>query len=240
MVRVLIADDNAAARKMLKHLIRHLPEYEVVGQAANGEELIHAVMKEKPDIALVDINMPLLNGMEAVKSCKKIQPTIQVIFITGHDEYALEAFSVNAIDYIVKPVERDRLFASLERARTLVKQLDQQPQPSRKLNKDLMIKQNNSYSFIPLDDIIFIERADRKSVIHTVTQKIELNEALTNLEEILDSRFVASHRSNIINLQYLTRIEMVGQMYRAHFKNYEETAKISKYKLTELQQSKGL
>ncbi len=238
-MKVLIAEDNAASRKLLKHLIKSVPNYQIVGEAVNGEELINKVMAEKPDIVLVDINMPLLNGMEAVKSCKKILPTLQVIFITGHDEYALEAFGVNAIDYIVKPIERDRLYSALERSAVFSKQTGTILPPAP-VKKDLMIKQRNQYSFIPLDEIIFIERADRKSVIHTVNQKIELNEALTDLEEILDSRFVASHRSFIINLQYLNRIETVGQSYIAHFKNYEETAKVSKNKLVELQKCKSL
>ncbi|MET3321532.1 UNVERIFIED_ORG: two-component system LytT family response regulator [Peribacillus simplex] len=237
-MRVLIADDNATSRKLLKHLIKTVPNVQIVGEAINGEDLISKVMMEKPDIALVDIDMPLLNGMEAVKSCKKIVPSLQVIFITGHEEYALEAFGVNAIDYIVKPIDRDRLYAALERAAALSMKLAAQPQPA--IKKDLMVKQHNQFSFIPLDEIIFIERAERKAVIHTIEQKIELNEALTNLEEILDSRFVVSHRSYIINLQHLTRIEAAGQSYKAFFKNYEETAKVSKNKLADLQKNKSL
>ncbi|MCM3726568.1 LytTR family two component transcriptional regulator [Neobacillus bataviensis] len=237
-MRVLIAEDHAPSRKLLKHLIKPLQSYEMVGEAVNGEDLICKVMIEKPDIILVDINMPLLNGMEAVKSCKKVVPSLQVIFITGHDEFALEAFSVNAIDYIVKPIDRDRLYAALGRAAALAKTPAESERPTVK--KDLMVKQSNRFSFIPLDDIIFIERADRKAVIHTIDQKIEVNEALTNLEELLDSRFVASHRSYIINLQYLKRIETAGQTYKAYFKNYEETAKVSKNKLAELQKNKSL
>lgn len=237
-MRVLIADDNAPSRKLLKHLIKILPNYQIVGEAVNGEDLINKVMQERPDMTLVDINMPLLNGMEAVKSCKKMVPSLQVIFITGHDEFALEAFDVNAIDYIVKPIDRARLYTALDRAAAFVTpSADRQP-PSMK--KDLMVKQHNQYSFIPLDEIIYIERADRKTVIHTMEQKIEVNEALTNLEEILDSRFVVSHRSYIINLQHLTRIEATGQSYKALFKNYDETAKVSKNKLAELQKSKSL
>jgi two-component system LytT family response regulator len=237
-MRVLMAEDHAPSRKLLKHLFKPLQGFELVGEAVNGEDLICKVMIEKPDIILVDINMPLLNGMEAVKSCKKVVPSLQVIFITGHDEFALEAFDVNAIDYIVKPIDRDRLYAALGRAAALAKTPAERERPTVK--KDLMVKQSNQFSFIPLDDIIFIERADRKAVIHTIDQKIEVNEALTNLEELLDSRFVASHRSYIINLQYLKRIETAGQTYKAYFKNYEETAKVSKNKLAELQKNKSL
>jgi two-component system, LytTR family, response regulator len=237
-MRVLIAEDNESSRKLLKHLIKAVPNYQIIGEAINGEDLIKKVMAEKPDIALVDIDMPLLNGMAAVKSCKKIVPSLQVIFITGHDQYALEAFNVNAIDYIVKPIERDRLYAALDRAAAFLNQPAVLSQPT--INKDLMVRQHNQFSFIPLDEIIFIERVDRKAVIHTIQKKIELNEALTNLEDILDSRFVASHRSFIINLQYLNSIEVSGQTFKASFKNYPETAKVSKNKLTELQKMKSL
>lgn len=237
-MRVLIAEDNAPSRKLLKHTIKKIPNFEIVGEAVNGEDLINKVMIEKPEIVLVDINMPLLNGMEAVKTCKKIVPSLQVIFITGHDEYALEAFDVNAIDYIVKPIDRTRLYASLDRAVAFSKRPAELPLTSMK--KDLMVKQHNQYSFIPLDEIIFIERADRKAVIHTLEQTIELNEALTNFEEILDSRFISSHRSYIINLQHLRRIEASGQSYKAYFKNYNETAKVSKNKLPVLQENKSL
>ena len=190
-MRVLISEDDAASRKLLKHLILLLPNYQIVGEAENGEELIQGVMKEKPDIALVDIGLPLLSGMEAVKTCKKILPSLQVIFITGHDQYALEAFDVNAIDYIMKPIERSRLYGALERAASMAVQ--NQSQGSFK--KDLMIKQHNQMIFVPLDEVLFIERAERKAVIHTHQKKYEMNEALTNLESILDSRFIASHRS---------------------------------------------
>jgi len=237
-MRVLIAEDHAPSRKLLKHLIKPLQNFQVVGEVENGEDLICMVMKEKPDLILVDINMPLLNGLEAVKSCKKMVPFIQVIFITGYDNFALEAFDVNAIDYIMKPIDRDRLYTALDRAVAFSKPLSGNEQLY--IKKDLMVKHSNQFSFIPLDDIIFIERADRKAVIHTVDQKIELNEALTNLEEALDSRFSTSHRSYIINLQYLKRIETTGQTYKAYFKNYEETAKISRNKLSELQKRKSL
>nr|WP_279664728.1 LytTR family DNA-binding domain-containing protein [Ectobacillus ponti] len=94
--------------------------------------------------------------------------------------------------------------------------------------------------FVPLEEILFIERAERKAVIHTVQRKYELNEALAKLEDTLDARFVSSHRSYLINLEALERIETAGQHYKAYFKNYTEAAKISKHKLAELQKYKAM
>jgi two-component system, LytTR family, response regulator len=235
-LRILIAEDDTSSRKLLRHFIASLPNYTVVGEAEDGEELIGFVTKEKPDIALVDIGMPLLNGMEAVKSCKELFPSMQVIFITGHDEYALEAFDVKAVDYILKPIERNRLYSALERASQAANiRVNKEP----RVQKELMIKQQKNMIFIPLDEIIFIERLDRKSVIHTVKDTFETNEALSSLEETLDSRFMISHRSYIINVERLTRIEASGQMYKAYFKDYNETARISKHKVDELQKYKS-
>jgi two-component system LytT family response regulator len=235
-MKVLIAEDDAASRKLLRYLIGSLSNYQVVGEVANGEELIQYVTKEKPDIALVDIGMPLLNGMEAIKACKELFPSLQVIFITGHEDYALEAFNVKAVDYILKPIERNRLYGALERA---VQAANSSVDKEQTFKKDLMIKQQKNMIFIPLEEIVFIERLDRKSAIHTKSAKFETNETLTSLEDALDSRFISSHRSYIINVELLTRIEAAGQMYKAYFKDYNETARISKHKVDELQRYKS-
>ncbi|WP_050181352.1 LytR/AlgR family response regulator transcription factor [Domibacillus robiginosus] len=231
-MKVLIAEDDAASRKLLRYFIGSLPDYKIVGEATNGEELIKYVTKEKPDIALVDIGMPLMDGMEAVKACKELFPSLQVIFTTGHDDYALEAFNVRAVDYILKPIERNRLYSALERAAQAGK-LKAGKEPSAK--KNLTIKQHKNIIFIPLDEIIFIEREDRKSVIYTRNNKFETNETLASLEEALDSRFIASHRSCIINMRFLIKIEAAGQGYKAYFKDYDRSAKVSKHKIDELQ-----
>lgn len=234
-MRVLIADDDVASRKLLKHFIGALPDYTLVGEATDGEEFIYYISTERPDIALVDIEMPLLNGMEAVKHCKELFPFLQIIFTTGYDNYALEAFNIRAVDYVLKPIERNRLYVALGRAKQA---LSQQVNQKTVCKKNLMIKQQKDILFIPLEDIIFIERIARKSIIHTINQKFETNEALNSLENALDSRFMASHRSYIINLTFLTRIQVLSQMYKAYFKDYSETARISKYKLSELQNYK--
>ncbi|PLT34450.1 LytTR family DNA-binding domain-containing protein [Bacillus sp. V5-8f] len=236
-MNILIAEDDPSSRKLIKHFIESIPNYKVTGEAVNGEELIRRIVTDRPDVALVDIGMPLLNGMEAIKSCKELFPDLQVIFITGNDEYALEAFDVSAIDYILKPIERTRLYAALERAGQV---LNKNYENEAVSHKNLMIKQQNSITFIPFEEIYFIERTDRKSLIHTIHNKIEAKEALTSLEKLLDTRFMASHRSYIINLDYLSKIEACGQMYIAYFKNYRETAKISKHKLSELQYYKSI
>ena len=237
-MKVLIAEDDKASRKLLKCFIENLPRFQIVGEAINGEELIRAVMNEKPDIAVVDIEMPLLTGIKAIVTCKKLHPSLEVIFTTGHAQYALDAFEVCAVDYIVKPIKRERLYTALERAE---KRLSQNSITTEKaqINKNLMIKRNNQITFLSPEEILFIEKSNRKSIIHTEHYKYQTNESLASYEYLLDSRFMTAHRSYIINLDQLTKVETVGQMYKAYFKNYPETARISKHKLVELQSLKA-
>ncbi|WP_409300728.1 LytR/AlgR family response regulator transcription factor [Peribacillus sp. SCS-155] len=220
----------------MRHLIGGLPDYRIVAEASDGEELIRSILTEKPDVALVDIGMPLLNGFEAIKSCINLHPTLGVIFITGTDDYAIEAFSVRAIDYILKPIERSRLYTALDRAVHTVQINNERARSSK---KDLMVKQQNSINFVPFNDIIFIERFDRKTVIHTTNKQYETYDSLSSFEGSLDSRFLFSHRSYIINMDHLEKIENNGQSYMAFFKNYQRYAKISRNKIAELQQYKS-
>lgn len=238
-MKVIIAEDDKASRKLLRYFIEALPNYKIIGEATNGEELIRLVMNEKPNLALVDIEMPLLNGMEAIKSCKKLLPTLEVIFTTGHDDYALAAFDVSAVDYIVKPIDRDRLYSALERAEKSLN-VNEVTTDKEQTKKDIMIKKNNQITFLPQEEIIYIEKSDRKTFIHTNDHKYQTNEPLSYYENILDDRFMVAHRSFIINLDKLSKVETVGQMYKAHFKSYDETAKVSKQKLMELQQLKSM
>ncbi|MCL7748596.1 LytR/AlgR family response regulator transcription factor [Halalkalibacter alkaliphilus] len=237
-MKVLIAEDDKASRKLLKCFIENLSRFQIAGEAVDGEEFVRLIMNEKPDIAIVDIEMPFLNGMEAVKTCKRLHPSLEVIFTSGYDNYALEAFEVSAVDYIVKPIKRERLFTALERAETRLYQ-NRITIEKGHANKDLMIKRNNQITFLSPEEILFIEKSNRKSIIHTEHYKYQTNEPLVSYEYLLDSRFMIAHRSYIINLDHLTKVETVGQMYKAYFKNYPETARISKHKLVELQSLKA-
>jgi two-component system, LytTR family, response regulator len=236
MRKVVIAEDDLTSRKVLNHFISKTTGYEIVAEAKNGEELIRYLIVEKPDIAIVDIGMPLLNGMEAIKSCKELMPNLQVIFLTGHDEYAMEAFDINAADYIIKPVERTRLIKALDRASLLLGSAEQQAKPDkRKENvRKLVLKHYNNFSIIPYEDIIFIEKMDRKTSIHTKGNVYQNTEALSDLLNDLSSDFIQAHRSYIINLKHLSNIEARGQSYYASFLNYSEKAKISKHHLKEV------
>ncbi|WP_044748262.1 LytR/AlgR family response regulator transcription factor [Bacillus alveayuensis] len=234
---VLVADDDAVSRSLLCHFIRLLPQYKVIGEAASGEEFIQLVLREKPDIVLVDIHMPDSNGLEAVKSCKEMYPALQVIFTTGYDEFAVEAFNISAVDYIVKPVERTRLFNALEKARSFIR-LSREAEyfSTAGKNKKLIIKSQNTFLFIPMKEILFIEKEGRKTVIHTCDERYETNETLQELSTKLDDYFYKTHRSFLVNLKKVVKIESAGETFLAHFPNSNKVAHVSKLKINKVQE----
>ncbi|MBA2875236.1 LytR/AlgR family response regulator transcription factor [Thermaerobacillus caldiproteolyticus] len=234
-LKIIIADDNVSSRTLLCHFIHLLPQYKIVGEAASGEDFVQLVLKEKPDIVLVDINMPDLNGMEAVKLCKQLLPTLQVIFITGYDEFAVEAFEISATDYIVKPIERTRLFNALEKARRLIQLSNQTNLSIKAKNKRLGIKSQNSILFLPMEDILFAEKENRKTVVHTSHERYETTETLNEIENKLDDYFFKTHRSYIVNLEKIVKIEPAGETYLAYFIDSNKFAYISKLKINEVQ-----
>ncbi|MGE0864712.1 MAG: LytR/AlgR family response regulator transcription factor, partial [Vicinamibacterales bacterium] len=117
LLRVVLADDERPARRFLINLLKTFPDVEVVGEAASGTDAIDLIETQKPDLALLDLNMPEAGGLDVARLVKA-GATPSIAFVTAYDEFAVQAFELNAIDYLLKPVDRDRLATTLERART--------------------------------------------------------------------------------------------------------------------------
>lgn len=230
-IKVVLADDNEPSREIMSRFLSFFPEFINVGEAKDGEELIELVMKTKPDLVLVDINMPKLNGIDAIKKLIAILGDIKFIFVTAYDEFAVEAFRLYAVDYVVKPVEMNRLLLALERAKKLLRMKDSKKTNTRKA---LTIRFNGSIFNIFLDDILFIEKIERKTIIHTEKQKYESYETLENLQSDLSEKFFQSHRSYIVNIESIYRISPSGNTYLIYFKNYEQPAYLARQKYSQL------
>ncbi|WP_110929597.1 LytR/AlgR family response regulator transcription factor [Bacillus massiliglaciei] len=235
--KIAISDDDQTSRTLLRHYIELFPDFMVIGEAASGEELIQLVMNDSPDIILVDINMPGMSGIETVKVCKQFKPSIQVIFTTGFDEYAVEAFNLSALDYLIKPIEISRFSTSLDKAAKTIALLKSAELKFIQQVKKLTLKTNNSYLYLPVDDILFLERESRKTIIHTLDKQYETNEALQSFEDKLNGDFCKTHRSFLVNLKKIVHIQPIGESYTAHFSNYPKKANISKLKFNEVQET---
>ncbi len=239
-LKVVIADDDLSSKTLLTHYIELLPEYEVTGEAANGEELIQLVKQERPQIVLVDINMPGVNGVDAAKTCKTLDPCLQVIFTTGYDEFAVEAFNLAAVDYIVKPIAKVRLFIALEKAKVAlqVQKRMAAKQRSQLLTK-LAIKSNLTVVYVNIDDILYVEKEGRKSIIYLEQERIETMDSLQEIEKRLPPTFYRTHRSYVVNLRKIVKIDSFGETYLAHFAHSSRKAHISKLQINTVYQLMG-
>ena len=229
---MLLADDHQDSLEIVEAFINEHPNFEVVATCNNGEELVSKITIYKPDIVITDVKMPKLNGVEAIKKAMQFHEKLKVIFVTGYDEFAVEAFNMEAVDYIVKPVELPRLYAALEKT-----QIDSRLKVLTTMNskKKLPFKFNGSMFFIPYDDIFFIEKTGKKCLIHTKEGTFETYERISILAQLLDESFFLSHRSNIVNLDNILYIKPKNETFLGYFRNFDKHAHISKLKIKEIE-----
>ncbi|QOR68156.1 response regulator transcription factor [Cytobacillus suaedae] len=228
-IRVIIAEAHVEAQRIIVSLLQPLEAFEVISITDNGESLIDLNANYKPQLIIADIDMPKLNGIEAIKSCLKVNPELKFLFTTAYNKFAVVAFDLNAVDYIVKPIKRDRLYVALEKAKKIII-----PHQQEEEKKNLSIQMDRTTYFIPFSEVFFIERYNRKSIIHTLEQSYNTNESLNSIFKKLSQSFFRTHRSFIVNLNHISHITVEGETYYAHFRNHTHYAHISKLRINEL------
>lgn len=233
LIKTLICDDNEKARYILKEYLKIISvrEIEVVGETQNGYDLIDLCKKEHPDLILLDIDMPFMNGIETAKRIIEFLNDVSFIFITAYSSFSLESFEVHPADFILKPISIDRLEKSLN----YITQKISKYKPQKESD---YITVSWGHESFPLrkSEILFAERVQRKTIIHTVEKELEVYEALDNLHEKLDhTLFFRSHNSYLININAVSKVDRrVGGSHKISFKNYNNCAYISRRNLISL------
>lgn len=195
--RVLIIEDEEHARRYLRELLEDEPELDVVGDSANGLEGIQQIEKLSPDIVFVDIQMPDLDGFGMIEQIAGSRLPL-FVFVTGYSEYAVKAFEIEAVDYLCKPFDKERLSVSIERALRRLHTAVLDPGESQWLSR-LSIKDGERLVFLPVDEIVWIEAANKYVVIHTARETHISRQTIQGLAEKLDPReFVRTHRSTLV------------------------------------------
>ncbi|MCC7633650.1 LytR/AlgR family response regulator transcription factor [Stenotrophomonas rhizophila] len=198
-MKVVIADDEPLARERLRSLLAEQDGVEVVAEAENGEQALHACAELQPDLVLLDIAMPGLDGLEAARHLATFDPRPAVVFCTAYDAHALSAFEAAAIDYLMKPVRPERLAAALERARTfLAGRSGQQGAPSQQARTLLCARLRGSLRLIPIEDIHYLQAEEKYVVVHHARGEDLIEESLKSLEEEFIGRFVRIHRNCLV------------------------------------------
>ena len=221
-IRTLIVDDEPAARDGMRHLLTADPEIVLAGECTNGREAAVAIRDTAPDLVFLDVQMPELDGFGVLREVG-VERAPMVVFVTAFDQYALRAFDVHAIDYLLKPFTDDRFRQSLDRAKQQVRQgrlgdlsrklaalLDHdEPAPVRERYLDrLVVKSGGKVTLLPVDEIEWIDAEGDYVRIHVGKTWHLLRETMKNLEDQLDSaRFVRIHRSTIVNLEKVKELQ---------------------------------
>jgi two-component system response regulator AlgR len=212
-IRVLIVDDEAPARARLRDLIADCAELvpaEIVGEAANGREALDAVFEAKPDVVLLDIRMPEIDGIETAEHLLKLESPPAVIFTTAYDNYALKAFEVNAIDYLLKPIRAERLAAALEKARALTTaRLDALKAAAGKARTHLAITDRGRIVLVPLADVAYLKAELKYVTVRTLEKEYLIEESLSRLEQEFGGRFARVHRNCLVARDYVTGFKRV-------------------------------
>ena len=203
-MRALIIDDERLARKELISLLSDFPKIEIIGEAANADEATELINKEHPDLLFLDIQMPGKTGFELLESLDDVP---HVIFTTAYDEYALKAFEVNALDYLLKPIQEERLRDSIEKIKLEEKPVTQD-QGKLGLNDQVFVKDGDRCWFVSLSNIRVFESDGNYIKVYFDTNRPMIHKSLNALDEKLDSRhFFRASRKHIINLSWVESIE---------------------------------
>jgi len=213
MIHAVVADDEALARAKLRQLLAEEHGVDVVGEAANAEETFELVRTTKPQVVFLDIHMPGMDGLDiaAELSLGKDAPPPHIIFTTAHDQYALRAFEVHAVDYLLKPFSRERMSSAIERARKQINTRQASGQHSGsslgRYASRIVFKSKGRIVFLPLSDIRWISAEENYVRIRTATETHLLRETMARLQEKLDPEvFLRIHRSSIVNLQFVKEV----------------------------------
>lgn len=228
-MKVVFADDEPLSRATMRKLLARDPNIKVVAECANGVEVVDAVRSERPDILILDIQMPGLTGFEVVEELEDEGPPV-IVFATAYDQYALHAFEVHAVDYLLKPFDDERFEKAMERAKlraeresravvgeqlsglleTLNKDRTEQPSSEPALTR-LTIHREGRVDVVNTEDLVWIESADQYVMLHTAQGEFLMREAMSNLERRLDpQRFLRIHRSAIVALDQVRSLERLG------------------------------
>jgi two-component system LytT family response regulator len=212
-LNALIVDDEAPARSELRFLLEETGRVERISEASNAREAVEALVRSKEgtdvrtDVLFLDISMPKTSGMQLAEALHKLKNPPAVVFVTAYSEYALDAFNVDAVDYLMKPVETDRLIQALDKVQARVKP----PKQSAPSVERIPVEKSGRKVLVPVDQIRYIEAKDDYSCIYTDVDRYLSTISLAKLEAKLSEHgFFRVHRGYIVNLAYVEDVETIS------------------------------
>lgn len=232
MMNILIVDDEAPARARLRRLLEDYPQARVVGEAGNGEEALNRVGELQPDVVLLDIRMPGMDGLEAARHLAQLEKPPAVIFTTAFSDYALEAFDAQAVDYLLKPVRKERLEAALQRARqvtpTQITAVNEQAEIGS-VRTHISARHRGGLLLVPIDDVLFFHADQKYVTVYHTGGEVLIEDSLKSLETEFGDQVLRIHRNALVMKRALVGMErsLRGQ-FHVILKDSEERPEISR------------
>lgn len=236
-MKILIVDDEEPARGRLKHMLGSMEGYDPVGEASNGLQAVERVQTLRPDVVLMDIRMPGMDGMEAARHLAEMDDPPAIIFTTAYSEHALEAFDTHAVGYLVKPIRQERLESALSKVKRLTKtqiaKINSDTQNSGRSHICARVRGN--LELIPVDEVVYFQ-ADQKYI--TVRHKhgeVLVEDALKNLEIEFEDRLIRVHRNALISHDFITGMEKNSDgRFVVSFRDIKDRLEISRRHVAEV------
>jgi len=230
-MKILIVDDERPARERLKRLLTPMPHCEVVGEARNGQEAVDLNNQHQPDLILMDIRMPGMDGLEAARLISRQHNPPAIIFTTAFSDHALEAFETHAMDYLLKPVKVDRLQAAIEASSRLNRlQIQEQIEviDSQDARKHICARVRGNLVLIELTDIYYFQAEQKYVTVRHTSGEVLIEEPLKALEQEFAGSFYRIHRNALVRLDRIAGMKTSGGSHQVLFSGIDDALEVSR------------
>jgi len=236
-LKVLIVDDEPPARERLRGLLTEIGDVDVIGEAANGAEALSCVHDLAPDVLLLDVRMPGMDGLEAARHLNVLEEPPAVIFTTAYDQYAVEAFEAHAVGYLLKPVRKEQLAAALTRAGRLTRAQLQTLAAAGTRRSHLAARRHDGLRLIPLEEVQYFLADQKYTTVRHLGGEDLIEDSLRLLESEFGASFVRIHRNALVGVKYLERIERTAEgQYFVRLRGCEAPLPVSRRMAGELKE----
>ncbi len=237
-MKVLIVDDEPPARGRLIRMLEAMDDCEPIGEAGNGIEAVELAQQLHPDVVLMDIRMPGMDGLEAARHLSQMEEPPAIVFTTAYSEHALEAFDTYAVGYLVKPIRQQKLEESIAKARKLTqaqlayfRQDDENPQG----RSHICARVRGNLELIPVDDVVYFQADQKYITVRHLGGEVLIEDALKNLEEEFKDKLLRIHRNALINKNYLVGMEKSREArFLVTFREVPDQLEISRRHVAEI------
>ena len=236
-LRVLIVDDEAPARERLRSLLAELDQADVIGEAVTGEQALQRTVELAPDVVLLDVRMPGIDGIEAARHMNLLEQPPAVIFTTAFDEYAMKAFDAQAVGYLLKPIRKEKLAGALAHANRLTRPQLQGLTGKTEVRSHIAARHREGLRLIPLEEVQFFFAEQKYTTVRHLKGEDLIEDSLRALEDEFGSGFVRIHRNALVSVRYLEGIERNDDgQYFVRLRGCEAPLQVSRRMASELRE----